>query len=140
VAAIKAVWSDLAGAALCGRLGARVCKALETRQARFQAPPSGMYGGWHQYMSKDLRRLAGGRVRGAFELRYCGRGSVAACARDLWAAIDRAARAEAGRQGTTDPAQWKAPVVKIAFTPLPLVDMQYTNRPSGIHQVMQFAP
>ena len=31
-------------------------------------------------------------------------------------------------------------MVKISFTPIPLVDMQYTNRPSGIHQVMQFAP
>ena len=99
-----------------------------------------MYGGWHQYMSKDLRTLAGGKVRGKFNVRYCGKGDVSACARDLWAAIDRAARAEAARQGTTDPAQWKSPVTKISFTPLPLVDMQYTNRPSGIHQVMQFAP
>jgi acyl-homoserine lactone acylase PvdQ len=140
VAAIKAVWSDLAGAAMCGRLGARLCRELDERMARFQSPPGGMYGGWHQYMSKDLRRLAGGRVRGAFGERYCGRGRVDACARDLWAAIDRAAQAEAGRQGSTDPAQWKAPVVKIAFSPVPLADMQYTNRPTGIHQVMQFAP
>jgi Penicillin amidase len=140
VAAIKAIWDDLAGAAMCGRLGARVCRALETRQARFQPPPGGMYGGWHQYMSKDLRRLAGERVRGALKVRYCGRGDAAACARDLWAAIDRAAQAEAGRQGTPDPAQWKTPTVTIAFAPLPLTEMQYTNRPSGIHQVMQFAP
>jgi acyl-homoserine lactone acylase PvdQ len=139
-AAMKAIWSDLAGAAMCGRLGAGLCKALETRQSRFQSPPSGMYGGWHQYMSKDLRTLAGANVRGKFKVRYCGKGKVAACARDLWSAIDGAAQAEAGRQGSTDPAQWKTPVVKIAFTPLPLVDMQYTNRPSGIHQVMQFAP
>ena len=140
VAAIGAIWNDLAGAALCGRLGASLCKALETRQSRFQAPPSGMYGGWHQYMSKDLRTLAGGRVRGKFAVRYCGKGNVAACASDLWAAIERAAQAEAARQGSTDPAQWKRPVVKIAFSPLPLADIQYTNRPSGIHQVMQFAP
>jgi acyl-homoserine lactone acylase PvdQ len=139
-AAITAIWGELSGAALCGRLGARLCDALETRQSRFQAPPGGMYGGWHQYMSKDLRALAGGRMRGAFNVRYCGKGRVAACARDLWAAIDRAAQAEAARQGSTDPAQWKRPVTKIAFSPLPLVDMQYTNRPSGIHQVMQFAP
>jgi acyl-homoserine lactone acylase PvdQ len=139
-AAMKAIWNDLAGAALCGRLGAALCKALETRQSRFQSPPSGMYGGWHQYMQKDLRALAGDRVRGAFNLRYCGKGKVAACARDLWAAIDRAGQAEATRQGTTDPAQWKQPPTLISFSPLPLVDMQYTNRPSGIHQVMQFAP
>ena len=91
-------------------------------------------------MSKDLRTLVGAKVRGKFNVPYCGNGNVAACARDLWAAIDRAAQAEATRQGSTDPAQWKSPVTKISFTPLPLVDMQYTNRPSGIHQVMQFAP
>jgi acyl-homoserine lactone acylase PvdQ len=139
-AAIGAIWGELSGAALCGRLGTSLCKALETRQSRFQAPPSGMYGGWHQYMSKDLRALAGGRVRGRFRLRYCGKGDVGACARDLWAAIERAAQAEAARQGTTDPASWKRATVTISFMPLPLVDMQYTNRPSGIHQVMQFAP
>jgi len=139
-AAIGAIWAELSGAAMCGRLGASLCKALETRQSRFQAPPSGMYGGWHQYMGKDLRALAGDRVRGRFRVRYCGKGDVAACARDLWAAIDRAAQAEAARRGGTDPAQWKRPTVKIAFAPLPLADIQYTNRPSGIHQVMQFAP
>ena len=139
-AAMRAVWSDLAGAAMCGRLGASLCKALETRQVRFQSPPRNMYGGWHQYMSKDLRALAGARVRGAFDVRYCGKGKVADCARDLWAAIDRAAQAEAARRGNADPASWHQPVTKITFAPLPLADIQYTNRPSGIHQVMQFAP
>ena len=31
-AAMRAVWNDLAGAAMCGRLGASLCAALETRQ------------------------------------------------------------------------------------------------------------
>jgi acyl-homoserine lactone acylase PvdQ len=139
-AAMAAIWDDVSGAALCGRLGAALCKALERKQARFQRPPGGMYGGWHQYMSKDLRRLTGAAVRGPMRLRYCGGGDAARCASALWAAIDKGAAAEAGRQGTADPAQWKRPVVKISFAPIPLVDMQYTNRPSGIHQVMQFAP
>jgi hypothetical protein len=139
-AAMAAVWDRLAGAALCGRLGAAVCKALETRQSRFQAPPGGMYGGWHQYVDKDLRTILGGDVRGRYGVRYCGKGDAAKCAADLWAAIEAGAQAEAGRQGTTDPAQWKRPVVKMSFTPIPLTDMQYANRPSGIHQVMQFAP
>jgi len=139
-AAIEAVWDDLAGAALCRRLGRHVCTALETRQSRFERPPGGMYGGWHQYMGKDLRTLLGRDVKGRYNLRYCGRGRLGRCARDLWGAIERGAQAEAARQGTTDPAQWKRPTVKIRFTPLPLAEMQYTNRPSGIHQVMQFAP
>ena len=141
LAAMRAVWRDLAGAAMCRRLGASLCEALETRQERFESPPeNNMYGGWHQYMAKDLRALAGDRVRGRFRVRYCGNGDVQVCARDLWAAIDRAAQAEAARRGSADPATWRTPVVKRSFTPLPLVDMQYTNRPSGIHQVMQFAP
>src|SRR5829696_4263472 len=139
-AAMAAVWDGLAGAAMCRRLGAKLCKALETRQARFQRPPSGMYGGWHQYMSKDLRSLLGRDVRGRFHVRYCGRGKLARCARDLWAAIERGARAEAARQGSIDPAQWRRPTTRISFTPLPLTTIQYTNRPTGIHQVTQFAP
>jgi acyl-homoserine lactone acylase PvdQ len=139
-ASMAAVWDGLASAAMCGRLGAVVCRALETRQSRFQRPPAGMYGGWHQYLSKDLRTLAGGSVKGKYHVRYCGKGDAATCAAALWAAIDAGAKAEAARQGSGDPAQWRRPVVKINFTPVPLVDMQYTNRPSGIHQVMQFAP
>jgi hypothetical protein len=139
-AAMAAVWAPVAGAALCGRLGAALCRTFEARQSRFQSPPNGMYGGWHQYVDKDLRTLLGGDVRGKYNLRYCGKGDVARCAADLWAAIEAGAQAEAGRQGTTDPAHWKRPVVKMSFTPLPLADLQYANRPSGIHQVMQFAP
>ena len=91
-------------------------------------------------MHKDLRTLLGRHVRGRFHVRYCGRGKLARCARDLWAAIEKAARAEAARQGSSDPAQWRRPTTRISFTPLPLTTIQYTNRPSGIHQVFQFAP
>ncbi len=139
-AAIAAVWQPLTAAALCGRLGDDVCESLRTRQSPFQSPPGGMYGGWHQYVSKDLRTLLGQPVAGKFKVRYCGRGDVERCAADLWAAIQQGADAAAQTQGTGNPAQWKTPTVKISFSPLPLVDMQYTNRPSGIHQVMQFAP
>ena len=137
-AAMAAVWHELAGAAMCRRLGRRLCRTLETRQPRFERPPEGMYGGWHQYMSKDLRTLLGQRVRGRFNVRYCGRGSLARCTADLWAAIERGARAAAQRHGTTNPAQWSSPTVPMEFTPLPLTTMQYTNRPSGIHSVHQW--
>jgi acyl-homoserine lactone acylase PvdQ len=139
-AAIAAVWQPLAAAALCGRLGDDVCEALRTRKSPFQSPPSGMYGGWHQYLSKDLRTLLGQQVAGKFKVRYCGRGDIERCAADLWAAIQEGADAAAQTQGTADPAQWRTPTVTISFSPLPLADIQYTNRPSGIHQVMQFAP
>ena len=67
-----------------------------------------MYGGWHQYMGKDLRTLLGERVRGRFNVRYCGRGNLERCAADLWAAIERGARAAAASQGTSDPARWSS--------------------------------
>jgi acyl-homoserine lactone acylase PvdQ len=137
-AAMAAVWDELAGAAMCRRLGRSLCRALETRQSRFERPPGGMYGGWHQYMGKDLRTLLGRRVRGRFNVRYCGRGSVRRCAADLWAAIERGARAAAARQGTDDPSRWSSPVATISFTPVPLATIQYTNRPSGIHSVHQW--
>ena len=139
-AAMAGIWNDLASAAMCGRLGNQLCTALKSRQSTFQAPPSGMYGGWHQYMSKDLRTLAGDKVRGRYHLRYCGKGKAGACAKALWGAIDEAAAREAQRQGSTDPSTWTRPVVKVNYAPVPLWDMQYTNRPTGIHQVMQFAP
>jgi hypothetical protein len=140
-AVIEAVWSDLAGAALCGRLGRKLCRLLENLNPRYDEPPgSNQYGGWHQYMDKDLRALIGRPVAGRYRMRYCGKGSVTACAASLWAVLDSAGRAEAARQGTSDPAQWRLATKKIAFTPLPLEEIQYTNRPSGIHMVMQFAP
>jgi acyl-homoserine lactone acylase PvdQ len=138
-AAIAAVWDQLAGAAMCRRLGRSLCEVLETRQSRFERPPdSNMYGGWHQYMSKDLRTLLGQRVRGRFHVRYCGRGDLERCAADLWAAIERGARAAAARQGTEDPSRWSSPTATISFSPLPLQTIQYTNRPSGIHSIHQW--
>jgi hypothetical protein len=134
-----AVWDRLAGAALCGRLGARLCRQLETRTPRFDTPPAGMYAGWHQYLETDLGALLGRHVRGRFGLAYCGRGSLPRCARELWAAIDAGARVQAASQGA-DPRAWTRPTVAIGYVPLPLVAMQWTNRPSGIQQVLQFAP
>jgi acyl-homoserine lactone acylase PvdQ len=140
-AIIDAAWKGLTDAALCDRLGTALCRQLEGRNARFDAPPGGQYGGWHQYMWKDLRAMLGQKVAGAYHLRYCGDGSVKTCARELWAALDTARRRLAAQQGP-DPAAWRAPEAKeqITFAPLPLITMQYTNKPTGIHQVMQFGP
>ena len=141
VPVMQAVWSPLANAALCARLTAAGCDALRERQGEQSPPPGGQSSGWQNYLDKDLRRLLGRPVRGAYALRYCGRGSVERCARSLWAAIDASARAAAATQGE-DPARWRLATkeVAIAFSPLPLTTMQYTNRPSGIHQVLQLAP
>jgi acyl-homoserine lactone acylase PvdQ len=140
-AVLDAAWKGLSDAALCDRLGAALCTQLAGRIRRFEAPPGGQYAGWHQYMWKDLRALLGQKVAGAYHLRYCGRGRISTCARELWAALDAAGRRLAAQQGP-DPTAWRTLEAKedIAFIPLPLATMQYTNRPSGIHQVMQFGP
>jgi hypothetical protein len=64
--------------------------------------------------------------------------SAARCARALTAALETSGKALAAAQGSTDPEQWRSPVRTLAFTPLPLVPLQYTNRPSGSHQAFRF--
>jgi hypothetical protein len=53
--------------------------------------------------------------------------------------LDAAGARLASQQGA-DPTAWRAPEAKeqITFAPIPLITMQYTNKPTGIHQVMQF--
>jgi len=138
---LDAAWKGLTDAALCDRLGTALCRQLAGRNGRFDRPPGDQYSGWHQYMWKDLRAMLGQKVAGAYHLRYCGDGSVKTCARELWAALDAAGKRLAAQQGP-DPNAWRAPEAKeqITFAPIPLITMQYTNKPTGIHQVMQFGP
>jgi acyl-homoserine lactone acylase PvdQ len=131
------IWDGVANAALCGPLGTALCKQLAgTLQTRFDTPPSGQYDGWYHYMSKDFRTLLGQKPKGAFSRTYCA-ATAAACAPKLWKAIDAAGAKLAARLGA-DPTTWRANRLDITFTPLPLIDMDYTNRPSGIQQVISF--
>jgi acyl-homoserine lactone acylase PvdQ len=140
-AILDAAWKGMADAAMCDRLGTALCNQLAGRNARFDQPPGGQYAGWHQYMWKDLRRLLGQKVAGAYHLRYCGDGKLSTCSKELWGALDAAGKRLAAQQGP-DPNAWRAPEAReqISFAPLPLITMQYTNKPTGIHQVMQFGP
>ena len=135
-------WSKIADAGLCDRLGSSLCTQLAgTEIGKFDQPPGGQYSGWHQYMWKDLRAQLGEKVAGPYHLRYCGKGKVATCAKEIWAAIDAAAKKLSASQGA-DPAAWREAEARsdIEFSPLPLITMQYSNKPTGIHQVMQFGP
>lgn len=134
---LDTAWKGLTNAGLCDRLGSSLCKALEGRISRFDAPPGGQYSGWHQYMDKDLRTLLKRKVSGRYHLRYCGDGSVSRCSSELWKALSAAGKTLAAKQGG-DPAKWTEPVTKVGYSPLPLYTMQYTNKPTGIHQVMAF--
>ena len=107
------------------------------------APPGGQYGGWHQYMDKDLRALLGRAGRAAASgVRYCGDGDVARVrGRPVGGArqrrrAGRGAGAGDDRPGAVAPADGEDLASRRCRSPT----IQYTNRPSGIHQVMQFAP
>ena len=140
-AVMDAAWPRLAGAAMTPVLGPALAEQLNnTLHRRFDLPPGGQFGGWHMYMSKDLRRLMGRKVRGPLANRYCGNGDAARCRSDLWAAIEAAGNELAASQGP-DPNAWRADAnrERINFLPglLPFT-MRYTNRPSGIQQVIEF--
>jgi acyl-homoserine lactone acylase PvdQ len=140
-AVMDTAWPRLANAAMRPLLGQTLADQLdETLHGRFDLPPGGQFGGWHMYMSKDLRSLLGKPVRGPLANRYCGGGSADVCRADLWAAIEAAGAELEAVQGA-DPNAWRADATRerISFLPglLPFT-MRYTNRPTGIQQVIEF--
>jgi hypothetical protein len=140
-AIMDAAWNRLADAAMTPVLGKPLADQLSrTLHPRYDQPPDGQFSGWHQYMDKDLRTLMGERVRGKFANRYCGAGNVTVCRAALWAALE-AAGVELEAQQGPDPTAWRADAnaERIKYAPgiLPLT-MRYTNRPSGIQQVIEF--
>ena len=83
--------------------------------------------------------MLGQKVAGKYHLRYCGDGDVAAL---LEGAVGGARRR---RQGARRPAGRrpgrsgrKPRRGDDHFSPLPLTTMQYTNKPTGIHQVVTY--
>jgi acyl-homoserine lactone acylase PvdQ len=140
-AILDTAWNRLADAAMTPVLGKPLADQLaSTLFSRFDAPPSGQFDGWYQYMDKDLRSLMGEKVKGPFANRYCGAGDIAVCRAALWAALEAAGVDLEAAQGP-DPNAWRADAnaERIKFLPglLPFT-MRYTNRPTGIQQVIEF--
>src|SRR3954449_7130981 len=102
----------------------------------------GYTGGRINAADKDLRELTGTQFKTAFKTKFCGNGDLTACRTSLWAAIDAAGNELAAAQGNEDPAQWTsdANAERIHFAPgiLPTT-IRFTNRPSGIQQVLSFS-
>jgi acyl-homoserine lactone acylase PvdQ len=139
-AIMDTAWPLLAKAWASAVLGPVLTQQFANLVSIYDQPPGGQYTGWHIYMQKDLRTLLGMRVRGKYAVRYCGAGNLTRCRRLLWGAIDRAGAMLAAKQGPS-PANWhsSATAEEITFVPglLPY-KMRYTNRPSGIQQVLSF--
>jgi acyl-homoserine lactone acylase PvdQ len=133
-------WPRIANAAMAPVLGPQLDE-LRTLFSRWDAPPGGQFSGWYMYLDKDIRALLGRPVKGAFKNSYCGAGNKAACRQSVWAAIEAAGQELASEQGTTDPAAWRADATaeRIRIVPGLLPNtIRYTNRPSGIQQVISF--
>jgi hypothetical protein len=94
---------------------------------------SGFTDGGFWYLDKDLRRLNGDKLAAPLNERYCGDGDRAKCARAVWAALEAI-------PGDPDALRVDATKERISFRPglLPTT-IRYTNRPSGIQQVMSFS-
>jgi acyl-homoserine lactone acylase PvdQ len=139
-AIMDTAWPLVANAWASKVLGPKLSAELASFSSQYDTPPGGQYSGWHIYMDKDIRTMLGMPVKGKFAVRYCGGGSLKLCRNELWAAINAAGNKLAAKQGS-NPTAWRESAVpeRISFVPglLPFT-MRYTNRPSGIQQVLSF--
>jgi acyl-homoserine lactone acylase PvdQ len=139
-AIMDAVYPRVADAVLAPVLGPQL-EQLSAIVGATTGPARGFTSGRMNLVDKDLRQLAGETFRTPLRTPYCGRGDMAACRDALWQAFEQAGAALAAAQGGEDPAGWTsdANAERIAFAPglLPTT-IRYTNRPSGIQQVMTF--
>ncbi|MEA2380252.1 MAG: hypothetical protein QOH72_223 [Solirubrobacteraceae bacterium] len=136
---MDAAWPRIADAVMGPILGPQL-NELASLTPRFEAPPGGQEGGWHSYVLKDLRDQFGPPTASPFRVRYCGAGNPGNCRTALWAALDATGNELAAAQGP-NPAAWRADAnaERISFIPgLLKTTLRYTNRPSGIQQVISF--
>jgi acyl-homoserine lactone acylase PvdQ len=126
-------------------LGTRLENELATFVKVYEYPNNGTGTGgqeesWVPWIEKDLRTILHEKVRGKFQVRYCGGGSLVRCRRLIWKAFDRAGDELSATQGS-DPHGWhsSATAEEITFVPGILTyKMAYTNRPTGIQQILSF--
>jgi acyl-homoserine lactone acylase PvdQ len=138
---MDAVYPRLADAVLTPVLGPQLGQ-LDEIAGSTNSPKSGFTGGRINAVDKDLRTLLGERFESPFRTRFCGAGDLAACRASLWQAFEDAGAALAEQQGSADPSAWTsdANAERIKFAPgLMQTTIRYTNRPSGIQQVLSFA-
>jgi hypothetical protein len=88
------------------------------------------------FVDKDVRTLLQGGVKGRFNLRYCGNGSLDACRDSLWAVVDQVASDLAAALGP-DPTTWLTTASRTGFAPGLISDtIRTTNRPT-FQQVLE---
>jgi hypothetical protein len=139
-AIMDTAWPKIADASMRPKLGPQLDE-LNSIFSRFNQPPGGQLTGWFMYFDRDIRHLLGMPVAQPFNQSYCGGGNLAQCRQAIWNQLKLAGSELTAQQGTSDPAAWRADATaeRISFVPglLPTT-MRYTNRPSGIQQVISF--
>ncbi len=133
-------WTNIANAFLQPRLGTQLDE-LNTLFSRFDLPPSGQYSGWYQYFERDINSLLGEKVKDPFTLELLRQGQPEGLPeRRSGERSTPPGRRSPPLRGTEDPAAWRSDALReqIKFSPLNIKTMRYTNRPSGIQQVISF--
>ncbi len=138
-ASMDGSWDNIADALMKSQLGSQLDE-LNSLFSRFDAPPGGQYAGWYQYFERDIKKLLGMKQPKPMQKSYCGGGDLETCQEEIWAAIAESGEELEVEYGNPDPSQWRssATAEQIEFGPVNLIPMAYTNRPSGIQQVIAF--
>jgi acyl-homoserine lactone acylase PvdQ len=135
-----ALYPVLADAILAPALGPQNDE-LSRLVGRLNAPSTGFQDGRIWILDKDLKSLVGEALKAPYHTKFCGSGDKATCQATIWQAFKQAGDAIAAAQGNGDVAAWfmDANAERIKFAPglLPIT-IRYTNRPSGIQQVISF--
>ncbi len=146
-AILDTAWTPMADAWASTVLGAQLSAQFASFVTQYQAPPGGQATTWVPYMYKDIRTILGEKVRGKYKVRYCGGGNLKLCRKLMWGALTDAGQALEAKQGP-NPADWhsSATAERISFVPGVLTapgssapfTIRYTNRPTGIQQILSF--
>ena len=142
-AIMDVAYTNIVNNEMAARLGQSLLPELNRLAGRWDAPPGGEYDGWYQYFDRDIRGLLAkkrSKVPDRFSLTYCGKGKLGLCRSEVWNAIQAAGNQLTAEQGTSDPAAWRASATdeQFSYGPLPLVTSPFSNRPTGIQQVISF--
>ena len=138
-ASMDGAWDNIADAFMAPQIGSQL-EELDSLFSRFDQPPGGQYSGWYQYFDRDIKKLLGKKQAKPFKKSYCGKGKLKACQTAVWNAIAQSGEELTVEYGTADPSQWRADATaeQIRFSPINILTMAYTNRPSGYQQVVAY--
>ena len=137
-AIMDTAWPKIANRFMKPQIGPQLDE-LNSLFSRFDQPPGGQYSGWYQYFDRDIRRLLHMKQPQPFVKRYCGAGNLRCQDGDLGRDPTPAKLPASPGHLRPERVAIDATAERISFVPgLLKTTMAYTNRPSGIQQVISF--